>query len=597
MNKITVNEINQKLKYFDDPLFTFDEPSHTYRYNGKIIYGTTSFLERFVKQFDSDYWSKKKADEEGITQEEMLARWDAKRDRSCELGHNVHSYIENFYEKNITDLTEDKDANERIIKFHTIFESRLKVLESIGSEIKVFSKIWNIAGTIDQLYLYEGSVIVGDWKGLPIDTQILTSTGWKKMIDLQIGDFVFDIDGKKVKILHKSKIHNKKCIKLFFDNNEEIISDFEHRWHVRIGNNKTPIVMTTQEIQDYLQKYNNRPMSYKTLRIDNPKPLINNDKQLPLDPYLLGVWLGDGHSADSKITQMNEKVWKEIERRGYRLGDDISNGTAGKAQTRTVFEIRHILNELNLLKNKHIPEIYLLSSYEQRLDLLRGFMDADGHYCKCRKRYTTSSTRYNQIKFITTLLATLGVKSTILSYKKKFNNKKIQCWDVNFTTNEFNPFLSRNQDIVVNTNKQHKYRRICKAETVPTVPTVCIEVDSKTNTFLAGNTLIPTHNTNQKIKTDKDFCFGKLLSPFQNYKDNEINKYSLQISLYRLILEEAGIDTDYGFICHLPQEGDAKIYKLKDFRAELRTYLNHMFLGEPINEAEVLKNTELSKLW
>lgn len=267
MNKITVDEINQKLKYFDDPLFTFDEPSHTYRYNGKIIYGTTSFLERFVKQFDSDYWSKKKADEEGITQEEMLARWDAKRDRSCELGHNVHSYIENFYEKNITDLTEDKDANERIIKFHTIFESRLKVLESIGSEIKVFSKIWNIAGTIDQLYLYEGSVIVGDWK------------------------------------------------------------------------------------------------------------------------------------------------------------------------------------------------------------------------------------------------------------------------------------------------------------------------------------------TNQKIKTDKDFCFGKLLSPFQNYKDNEINKYSLQISLYRLILEEASIDTDYGFICHLPQEGDAKIYKLKDFRAELRTYLNHMFLGEPINEAEVLKNTELSKLW
>lgn len=268
MEIITKESIQEKLKYYDDPLFKFDEPSHIYTYDGKVIHGVTTFLERFIKPFDSDYWSKKKADEEGIEQSEMLARWDAKRDRSCELGHNVHDYIEKFYEQGSTELTSDPEANERIEKFKTIYENKLSQLESIGSEIRVLSKVWGLAGTIDKLYLWENSVIVGDWK------------------------------------------------------------------------------------------------------------------------------------------------------------------------------------------------------------------------------------------------------------------------------------------------------------------------------------------TNQKIKTDKDFAFGKLLYPFEKYKENELNKYSLQISLYQLLLEEAGIYSDYGFICHIPDKGEAKIYKLKDFRAELRTYLNHDFLNhEPEPEQEIKKLAKITKLW
>lgn len=263
----TVEEIREKLKYFDDDLFVFDEPSHTYRYDGELMYGTTTFLERFVKPFDSDYWSKKKAEQEGITQEEMLAQWDAKRDRSCVLGHKVHAYIEDFHEKKTTDLTDDPEANERIEKFHNIYESKLQIFEPIASEIKVFSKVWNIAGTIDQLYLYQGMVLIGDWK------------------------------------------------------------------------------------------------------------------------------------------------------------------------------------------------------------------------------------------------------------------------------------------------------------------------------------------TNKKIKTDSDYCFNKLLYPFEKFKENELNKYSLQISIYRLLLEEAGVHTEYGFICHIPGEGDPEIYKLKDFRAELRTYFNHQFLSEPINEKEIIKQAAIEIIW
>ena len=112
-----------------------------------------------------------------------------------------------------------------------------------------------------------------------------------------------------------------------------------------------------------------------------------------------------------------------------------------------------------------------------------------------------------------------------------------------------------------------------------------------------GAIIMGDWKTNKQIKTDKDWCFGKMLSPFNNLKDNELNKYSLQISIYRLMLEEAGIICDYGFICHIPSVGEAKIYKLKDFRAELRTYLNHQFLEQPITKAEIKKSTKMSKEW
>ena len=139
--------------------------------------------------------------------------------------------------------------------------------------------------------------------------------------------------------------------------------------------------MTTSEIYEYLNILNKsgKKWSQKLPKIKISKSLNNKKLELPIDPYVLGVWLGDGNSIDSKITNMNSDIWSEIEKRGYTVGQDVSQGGAGKASTRTIFNILKILRNLNLLQNKHIPDIYLQSSYEQRLDLLRGFMDADGY--------------------------------------------------------------------------------------------------------------------------------------------------------------------------------------------------------------------------
>lgn len=94
--------------------------------------------------------------------------------------------------------------------------------------------------------------------------------------------------------------------------------------------------------------------------------------------------------------------------------------------------------------------------------------------------------------------------------------------------------------------------------------------------------------TNEKIKTDKDHCFNYLQGPFSKWKENELNKYSIQISIYQLLLEEAGIFSNYGFVCHLPT-GDAepKIYKLHNFKEELRAHLDsELYLTGDSNATE-----------
>jgi replicative DNA helicase len=366
-------------------------------------------------------------------------------------------------------------------------------------------------------------------------------------------DKVYDKDGNLVRIINISQVKNKKCLKMVFDNNEEIISDFEHRWLVYTEHNgkKKEMVMTTQEIKDYNDNLNKRT-SNRILKIANPKPLNNCNTELPIDPYLLGMWLGDGHSDDAKITQANIKVWEEIRKRGYEIGNDVSQDGTGKATTRTIFGLQSNLRNLKLLRNKHVPEIYLHCSYEQRLDLLRGLMDSDGTYNKTRKRFVMVTTRESQAQYYIEVISSLGVKVTMIKYKKKFNGKIIPCYNVEFTTTNFNPFLCRNQDVILNpkTNKR-LYRTIISVEDVDSVPTKCIEVDSTSSTFLCGKTFLVTHNTNKPKNFESHWYTKKMLAPFNSYDDTALIHYYLQLPLYIRLLLKMLENTKYKSIKYL----------------------------------------------
>ncbi len=159
-----VSSIVDKLKCFNDSNFKFDPKYHRYTYGGKQYTSVTTFLKNFHKPFEEDYWSKTKAEEAGVPQEWILKEWKDKNVRANEVGHATHEWIENYFKKIPQQLPNDLDIIDRINKFNIIFGKQLYKLTPITFELRIFSKKYPIAGTIDSLFLYKGKLFILDWK-------------------------------------------------------------------------------------------------------------------------------------------------------------------------------------------------------------------------------------------------------------------------------------------------------------------------------------------------------------------------------------------------------------------------------------------------
>jgi len=117
------------------------------------------------------------------------------------------------------------------------------------------------------------------------------------------------------------------------------------------------------------------------------------EKEVPIDPYFLGVWLGDGNSSNCGITSADKEIIEYYFELGEKYGLGVSKYgkdnsatyrlTMGKSKKGQQKEGRNyilkVLRDLNLLNNKHIPDIYRLNSREVRLQVLAGLIDTDGH--------------------------------------------------------------------------------------------------------------------------------------------------------------------------------------------------------------------------
>jgi ATP-dependent exoDNAse (exonuclease V) beta subunit len=159
-----VSSIVSKLKCFDDPNFKFDPKYHKYTYGGRQYTSVTKFISSFHKPFEQDYWSKTKAEEAGVPQEWILKEWKDKNDRANFIGHSTHTWIENYFKSIPQQLPSDLDIIDRINKFNIIFGKQLHKLTPVTFELRIFSKKYPLAGTIDSIFLYNGKLFILDWK-------------------------------------------------------------------------------------------------------------------------------------------------------------------------------------------------------------------------------------------------------------------------------------------------------------------------------------------------------------------------------------------------------------------------------------------------
>ena len=607
----------------------FEEDAHIYYdvTNPDLKFtSVTTMIHSFTQPFDEQFWSAYKAlekllpkedwaiekkallatkkfsiellDAYGIAendfnkeQQAILDAWDNEKRISCERGTKIHAELENsFYNKpkNISLSKYEIGGKFECRKDYTDLDIENAVYPEYLISYVTKDKRMAVAGQIDLLVKKGNKITIADWKGLPLDTEIPTLNGWSTIADLQEGDIIFDKDGNPTKILHKSEIHYNPCYKITFDNGDTIVADHEHRWEISFSTSKKSKyhgeyrvqVMTTEEIANYLKNLPEKRTSYDIPKIVNPKPLNLENKNLPIDPYVLGCWLGDGSKQCGAITNETNNVLVEIQRRGYSLGDDIS--AENRTSTYTILGIYGKLKELNLINNKHIPDIYQRASYEQRLDLLRGLMDTDGYYNPKRKRFVMETSQEWQCYDFIKLLSSLGIKSTKFDIIKKLNGKEFHEYSINFSTKGLNPFLMRNQEIEYPTRDACSYRNIDKVELVETIPTQCLEVDSPSHTFLCTNKMIVTHNTNKKIETKSFFntktkSSVKMQYPLNNLDDVNYWHYAMQLSTYAWMMQQ--LNPEYEIedlvLVHFDHEGHMTVYHMPYLKKEVGLMLGY----------------------
>lgn len=371
-----------------------------------------------------------------------------------------------------------------------------------------------IKGTIDLITKVDDNTLeIVDYKGLPLETPIPTPEGWTTMGALCVGDKVFDQNGKVCVVVGKSKIKTKSCFKITFNDKNSVICDDEHRWSLSDGSVKC---VTDLKIND---------------KINVCQPLEYSEKKLPVEPYLLGLWLGDGRNRNAELTvgEKDLEILTILKDKGHELGK-LSKYSDRTVLQFTVLDTTHKLRELNLLHNKHIPDIYLRSSVEQRLELLRGLMDSDGSVNKIRKQCIFTNCNEELIDDVKELLLSLGQR--VYKYTRIV--------DTNFKDNvtvhnlffrplhNISPFRLKRKLNSMDPNwgeGQSNIRRIIKIAKVKKRKTQCIMVDSPDSTYLCTKNFIPTHNSGKRL----DWATGeeKTLAKLQDDPQLRIYHYAV----------------------------------------------------------------------
>lgn len=332
-----------------------------------------------------------------------------------------------------------------------------------------------------------GGVIVMNTRWHPIkdDTPVLTTSGWKKHGELQVGDQVFGLDGKPVSV---AKVWPPvMCTAKAVTRTEIIVCGDTHLWPVK-----------SRPEHNYVNKQACELIGLNKRRtLPRPKPLdYGQSSKLPIDPYWFGLWLGDGCKNVSDI-RCGHGYTAHCESTPYSFARSVDQ------QGNYFYHYRHqglraALVELGVLRNKHIPRLYLSASYEDRLQLLAGLIDSDGD--KSMKLLRFANTNQRLMDDVRELIASLGMtcnNSEIVNCKGSLSiggyERNFDCMRLSFTPNVFVPCrVKYKQAAPIKAHERGVTFAYAKPEECGWGR--CITTSAPDGIYLVGKTLMPTHN-------------------------------------------------------------------------------------------------------
>jgi hypothetical protein len=332
----------------------------------------------------------------------------------------------------------------------------------------------------------------GCGKALDLDTPLATPSGWTTMGAVQAGEEVLGSDGRPVRVVGTSKVMlGHRCFEVTFSDGASVVADAEHLWTVEDGNCRWGQRTYTTE---HLARTFRWPRGVCRYRV----PTVareGRETELPIDPYVLGVWLGDGETAGARITNMDPEVWDRIHAAGYEFGASYAHG---RASTRGVLGLRKQLRELGVLGAKRIPEAYLLSSVVQRQALMQGLIDSDGYVSKAGGVVLELNAKAEAlVEDVRQLAWSLGRPCYAHERAMVVNGAPYPVFGVRIACDARHGLahLPRKAARMKPQSWTADHRRITDVRELPSRPVRCIAVDAPDSLYLAGEALVPTHNT------------------------------------------------------------------------------------------------------
>ncbi|MCX4747640.1 replicative DNA helicase [Kitasatospora sp. NBC_01287] len=391
--------------------------------------------------------------------------------------------IVNAAQAEIYAVTEQR-TSEDYAPLADIMEGALDEIEAIGSRQGQMSGVPTGFADLDALTngLHPGQMIViaarpAMGKALALDTPLPTPTGWTTMGEVRPGDYLLDATGKPTRVVAATDVMTgRPCYEMSFDDGTTVIADADHQWltdtrasresarAAAAGQNRgrtqriSASVRTTKEIAGTL--YCDTADQRRNHSVRNAAPIDLPHRDLPVPPYTLGAWLGDGRGDAARITSADPEIMRG---------------------------------------NKHIPQEYLRASAAQRRELLAGLLDTGG---------TVTNTGSVRVAVTSGALAE-GFRELVLSlgHRCAMTTKRVQGRSEESSTAYLLTFTPSGDVFRLERKQQvHRERRrpggpkltrrfVTGAREVESVPVRCVQVDNADHLYLATRSMIPTHNS------------------------------------------------------------------------------------------------------
>lgn len=247
-------------------------------------------------------------------------------------------------------------------------------------------------------------LICGGSRGGPllVDTKVVTPFGLRRIGDMKVGDILSGLDGGMQRVISKINYGKVHSYKLKFIDGSEVIASYDHPWNIRqtcYRSKKRMLdnlrleddwrVWTTQMIVDRLKKEKSGEKKNGHIVIPLCKPIkfTVSAPRYGIDPYLLGVILGDGCIVDAIVKHNNimfTTVDDEIVQAFANAGYDVHPRTSYKPSD-YIFKSPEFVEALRKWKlyghkadSKFVPRVFKFGTVEERFAILQGLMDTDG---------------------------------------------------------------------------------------------------------------------------------------------------------------------------------------------------------------------------